>query len=176
MTCSLNLCKLKYGHSLCEWDCCFALLCLSSWMVAICGRQECGVASYEGGGILGMWSSWPKEFKRFVHLKLIYYRKSIMLRLKKRKTLEILKSVLKKKKKSRSGEDMVRRCVVLCLHYKTPDGKFHMASNLFSFSCLRLVLWPEYVSPPESHVGILMPHVMVWAGGTFGRELGLGAL
>ena len=54
---------------------------------------------------------------------------------------------------------MVRRCIVLCLHYKTPDGKFHMASNLFSFSCLRLVLWSEYVSPPESHVGVLMPHV-----------------
>ena len=65
---------------LCPWT-----PCLSSWMVAMCGRQEYGVVSCERGGILGTWSSWPKEFKRIVHLKLIYYCKSMMLQLKKRK-------------------------------------------------------------------------------------------
>lgn len=42
-----------------------------------------------------------------------------------------------------------------------PDGKFHMARNLFSFSPSYLVLWSEHVSPPESHIGILRLHVMV---------------
>ena len=48
---------------------------------------------------------------------------------KKKKTLEILKSVLKKKKKKSSGEDIVGRCVVLCLYYKTLNGKFHTVRN-----------------------------------------------
>lgn len=77
------------------------LACPPRWW-QVCGRQEYGVVSYERGGILGMWSSWPKEFTKIVHLKLICYCKSIVLRLKKkkRKLYKFLSQFSKKKKKA----------------------------------------------------------------------------